>query len=392
MKRLFVLLAALVAMSAVVAGSAFAGGAHGQRRLSVHARSRTAALGSPVITSLKVAGRKPLPAAGAPMTVKVIVRNGVSCTFKSQLDSFDLTAYKTVPCASGAASVVIPAIPNPRHAPFKLVYSVRVTGVRGQSVERRVSVPQASARPVSPPSPPPPPWRVSGNWSGYVLPSPGTPVTFAGGQFTVPILNCRATPNAGVGVWAGIGGDPSNQGSSDGSLLQTGVTSECVNGIQSDVGWWEEFPQYSAVNFSSFSVSPGDHIKAEVYQSSNGSWVTWLDDESTGLAGIMVSGEGWGVEADTANSFYYQGRTATLTYGGGYTAEWIAEAYTQGDGTQATLANYGTVTFTNLQMNPAGLPLLPSDEVALQPQGAPSVISTPSAAGADTSFSVTYTG
>ena len=80
-------------------------------------------------------------------------------------------------------------------------------------------------------------------------------------------------------------------------------------------------------------------------------WATRVDDLTTGLSGSMVAGQGWGVGGDNGNSFQYQGRTIGLTYGGGYTAEWIAEAYGTADGTQETLADYGSITFTNLRTN-----------------------------------------
>jgi hypothetical protein len=151
-------------------------------------------------------------------------------------------------------------------------------------------------------------------------------------------------------------------------------------------------PNY-ARPFYGFPVSAGDSIQASVYHDTNGNWDTRVDDLTTGLSGWMVTGGGWGVAPDSTNYFYYQGRTTYLTYGGGYTVEWIAEAFGQSEGSQVTLADYGTITFTNLRTSLSSWYLAPSDEIAMEPQDATSVISTPSSPGSDNdSFSVSYTG
>src|SRR5262249_16558705 len=89
--------------------------------------------------------------------------------------------------------------------PLRWKFTLKARNARGQvAVVRRTLVVHA------------PPFAVSPNWSGYVVPST-TSVTEVAGQFTVPKLNCKHTPNAGVSIWAGIGG----AGGSSGELLQT---------------------------------------------------------------------------------------------------------------------------------------------------------------------------
>jgi len=252
--------------------------------------------------------------------------------------------------------------------------------------------PSSSPPSSSPPSltPPATPWRITTNWSGYVIPST-TLVIGANGEFRVPTLNCQATPNAGVSVWAGVGGDPSSQGSSDGTLLQTGIRAECVSGVQNNVGWWEEWPQYYETDFDNFPVSPRDTIKASVYEATDGSWWTRLGDLSTGLSGWMGTGQSWGVGTDTSMRYARQGSTAAVSYGGGYTAEWIVEAYAS-SGSQVTLPDYGAITFSNLGVAGApGWAFLPSEQVAMQPPWASSPISTPAQNDND-GFTVTYSG
>ncbi|MCL6095295.1 MAG: G1 family endopeptidase, partial [Actinobacteria bacterium] len=235
----------------------------------------------------------------------------------------------------------------------------------------------------------------SPNWSGYVVPSTIL-VTETSGEWTVPTLNCLATPNGTVGIWVGIGGVEWSNGSSSGALLQTGVTATCVDGAQQDFGWWEEFPMNpnELIPFSGFPVSPGDLIKASVYEAVSGAWVTRVDDLSTGLSGIMITGEGWGVYVDgSGSSFPEQGSTADVFYSGGYTAEWIVEdpaSQVKPTDVLVPFADYGTVTFSDLTTSLSPWYLTSSEAVEIYQNG--TVLSTPSVPPGNDGFSVSYTG
>jgi len=225
----------------------------------------------------------------------------------------------------------------------------------------------------------------SQNWSGYVVPSSSSLVTQTSGEFTVPTLDCAATPNADVGIWVGTGG------TGNAALLQTGVASSCVNGAQQDYGWWEEVPSNpnNAVNFTGFTVSPGDVIEASVFQMNTGAWETSVDDLTTGLTGIMRTGDGWGVSTGgSTGSFTPQGSTVGLSYSGAYTGEWIVED-PESNGSLATFADYGTVSFTNLTTSISSWSLTPGEGYEIVQ--ANTVISTPSSPS-NGAFSVTYTG
>jgi hypothetical protein len=231
----------------------------------------------------------------------------------------------------------------------------------------------------------------SPNWSGYVIPSSSQLFTEVSGDWTVPSLNCAATPNAGDSIWVGIGGVLWPTGGTSGVLLQTGVATNCVDGVQQDFGWWEEFPSVPNHEeaFSSFPVSPGDSIAASVYQGTTGAWETRVDDLSTGLSGVMVTGEGWGVMSDGSSTFPEQGSTAGLSYSGGYTAEWVVEDYELSSGALASFADYGTVSFAGLTTSLTSWSLTPNEAVEMIQGGV--VLSTPSAASGG-GFSVSYTG
>ena len=193
------------------------------------------------------------------------------------------------------------------------------------------------------------------NWSGYVLPT-STIVTYASGQWTVPTLNCVDTPNSNSSTWVGTGGETWTSGGWSGSLLQTGIEDDCVNGVQQDSGWWEIVPATpnNEQTFTNFPVSPGDSILAEVYQATSGQWVTAVQDLTTGLQGVMETGNSWDVTTIANNTLVggVQGDASGMSYSGGYTAEWIQEDVTNTTaGSLFPLANFGAVTFTNLETN-----------------------------------------
>ena len=228
----------------------------------------------------------------------------------------------------------------------------------------------------------------SSNWAGYVVPSTTQLITEASGEWTVPVLNCAVTPSASVWTWVGIGGASSPTGGSSGVLLQTGVGSQCVAGAQQNQGWWEEYPSSpnQAINFSSFPVAPGDVMKGEVFQTTSGAWETLLDDTTTGLMGVMVTGQGWGIGPDSGSTYSVQGSTSGLSYSGGYSAEWIVEDPSI-SGQQPPLADFGTVTFTNLGTSLSSWSLPADEAYEIVQNGA--VLATAGAPQAD-GFSVTY--
>jgi hypothetical protein len=227
----------------------------------------------------------------------------------------------------------------------------------------------------------------SSNWSGYAIPSDSI-FTWVSGRWTVPQLNCAHTPNAGASSWVGIGG----WGAGSGDLLQTGITMDCVNGSPSYFSWFELYPSNpnTAVAFAGLPVSAGDQIEAEVFRGQTGAWETRVDDLTEGLSGVMVTGEGWGVMPDNASSFPAQGSTASLSYGGGTSAEWIVEAYFL-NGAQLPLADFGTIGFSDIRTSLSPWHLSDEDSITLVQNGV--AVSTPSEPDTvNSGFTVSYTG
>ncbi len=235
--------------------------------------------------------------------------------------------------------------------------------------------------------------HVSSNWSGYVLPTT-TSNTLSSGEWTVPRLNCAATPNGNSATWVGMGGVSRSDGTSAGSLLQSGTEEDCVNGAQVNSGWFELVPSNPnhEQTFSNFPVSPGDTIQAIVgYR--NGQWTTDLENLNTGLSAIMVIGNSWGVysTATGASVGGIQGDASTLTYAGAYSVEWIQEVVTNAN-TDAlfTLPHYGSVTFFNLQTSLQAWTLGTSDAYEITDSNG-AAISVPGSIVND-GFTVNYTG
>jgi hypothetical protein len=162
------------------------------------------------------------------------------------------------------------------------------------------------------------------NWAGYVL-MDGS-YQEVGAEWTVPTLNCNVVPNGSTSDWVGVDGwvQPAD-------LFQAGTSSMCAGGSQSNSAVWSD----GALDYvwqDQFSVNAGDVISASVVQTSSGAWRATVYD--------MTSGQ-----STTASE--------PAVYAGS-SVEWVAEdPGTQGSMVLAPLADFGTVTFTNLGVSPS---------------------------------------
>ncbi len=198
------------------------------------------------------------------------------------------------------------------------------------------------------------------NWSGQYA----TGTTFSGiqGDWTVPTVQPTQTLEA-TGTWIGIDdGSPA----SDGDIIQTGTAEQTQGGSTTYYAWYELFP---SVPVLIGQVFPGDQMEAQIIQNSGSSWTINIEDVSQ--AGDIAS--------------------IPVTYDGpGESAEWIQELPTALSGPQPYLANFGSVTFTQMALtaaDPATGVVGPVD--MLDSQG--NVISSAGAlAGSPPSFTITY--
>jgi hypothetical protein len=206
----------------------------------------------------------------------------------------------------------------------------------------------------------------------------------------VPTLNCSATPNASESTWDGIGGAVLGE-----ALIQTGVESDCINSVQTNVPWWEivggatNLPEQP---FNNFPVQAGETLTVTVGQdSASGAWITCLADAQTGEIGAMVTGASAGIaqgncSGGTISNYTPQEDASTFTYSGGTTAEWIAEDPTEAaNGTLFPLANFGRVTFSGIGMSTSG------SAIATEIVQGGQILATPGPLS-NNSFTVTYTG
>jgi hypothetical protein len=109
----------------------------------------------------------------------------------------------------------------------------------------------------------------STNWSGYVATGTwsGAQFRYVQATFTVPSLNCAATPGTTsapttVGDWVGLDGVGYNFGASN-TVEQDGIAAQCASGAAQYYAWWENYPNNPT--YPNLTISPGDAIEADVY-------------------------------------------------------------------------------------------------------------------------------
>jgi hypothetical protein len=177
----------------------------------------------------------------------------------------------------------------------------------------------------------------SGNWSGYVVTSPGSAPIYAYvyGEWNVP----RAYAESGFyssdhsSFWVGIDGFGSND------VVQDGTDSNTFTlfwiGTSSYDGWVEWYPLSSQV-VSNFPVNPGDRLHA---------W-TWMTDASGNYTANPTVGNFYMWNSTQGYYVRYSINTPSGASFSGHQAEWVMERPTVG-GSVASLANYSYAQMTN---------------------------------------------
>jgi hypothetical protein len=149
----------------------------------------------------------------------------------------------------------------------------------------------------------------SSNWSGYAVVGEG--FQQARGSWIVPAVDCTVTPTASVSFWVGI------DGWDNATVEQTGTDSDCDGGSPSYYAWYEFAPK-AGVTITSVSVSPGDHMAAQVNYAGDSEFIVTITNQSTGAS-------------YTTSAAVPEAQRAS--------AEWIAEL------NGYNLSDYGTVSF-----------------------------------------------
>ena len=193
----------------------------------------------------------------------------------------------------------------------------------------------------------------STNWAGII--DSGTQFTGVGGDWTVPTVQ----PSAGSessSTWIGI------DGALNSSLIQTGTDQGSSGSGTTDFAWYEVLPNPAVVIGL---VSPGDQMQASIVETSPGTWTLSIADLTSAQS---VSGP--------------------LSYSGpGTSAEWIEEDPFV-NGQQPPLANFGSATFSNMEVTSPNISTTALSAVEMI-DSADNVIAYPGNV-VNNSFTVTY--
>lgn len=324
-----------------------------------------------------------VPASGTTVTLNLSSTNATICSLSS-VPSLWAAGSVSVPCTGTYPITVVPA-----STARQWVFTFTADNGAGQSATATQTLTQTAPVQSTPTA-----YNTSNNWSGYVVPSSSALITDAQGDFTVPTMNCADTPNGDTSIWVGIGGQQWSTGGNSGTLLQTGIDADCVAGLQQNDAWFERWPSVpnNSQMFENFPVYAGDQFQVSVYETTTNQWVTLLSDVNTGESGIMLTGDSWGVGPTSSilNSWTVQGDTSGLSYGGGYTAEWILEDNTNSTTNQLNpFANFESVTWTNLESSFTTWSLTHDETWAIVQDGV--TLATPTATTSD-GFTVGYNG
>ncbi|MBA3825551.1 MAG: hypothetical protein H0X24_16840, partial [Ktedonobacterales bacterium] len=172
----------------------------------------------------------------------------------------------------------------------------------------------------------------SQNWAGYTIattPPAKTPhVTAISATWQVPQVTGPA--NSDSSTWVGIGGVKND------SLIQAGTDQLMQNGKVGYYAWIELLPALPQP-VQGITLLPGDTVTVSIKYESGQAWTISITDKD---ANITV--------------------TQKVTYASCFcSAEWIEEAPSI-NGQQATLADFTSVTFTNMTATVGGKTAIPT--------------------------------
>jgi len=158
---------------------------------------------------------------------------------------------------------------------------------------------------------------VSHNWVGYAVTGDPGSITDVKGSWIVPAVNSATGSDGYSAFWVGIDGFNSH------TVEQIGTESDYVNGSPQYYAWFELFPSYP--HEVPISVSPGDHILAEVKYDGGNTFTLSLTNLSAGQSfqrNVTVSGANrssaeWIAEAPSADSVLPLADFSSVQFGPG---------------------------------------------------------------------------
>jgi hypothetical protein len=215
---------------------------------------------------------------------------------------------------------------------------------------------------------------VSSDWAGYAVASnnllPQPTVEAVSGSWTVPKV-AISDSDSFSSTWVGIGG------ALDSTLIQVGSEQDSVLGQAVYSLWYEALPG-AAVTIQNITISPGDQLSASItlVNDTTRSWQIGIADDTTGAC------------------FTQNCHEQNLTYSSSrLTADWIVERPTVNN-QKAALADFGTITFTNLSAQIGGKTgspnAFPEDHIFMQNNQNNQIAAASNLKDQGTSFTVTY--
>jgi autotransporter-associated beta strand protein len=167
----------------------------------------------------------------------------------------------------------------------------------------------------------------STNWSGYLVSAPSGAFTDIDSTWVIPTVHASSSGTTYSADWIGF------DGVSDGTVEQCGTSGDVTSGGTASYYAWYEFYPLSETEIPSLLVHPGDTMTAEI---------TYEPSEYSSTSGYAYYFD----LSDQTDGESYTNTIYTMNNDARSSAEWISEAPSV-NGTQATLANYGSVTFSN---------------------------------------------
>jgi hypothetical protein len=190
----------------------------------------------------------------------------------------------------------------------------------------------------------------SGNWSGYVaatnLASPqANSVSAVSGSWIVPTVTGPSSGSTYSATWVGI------DGFGNSTVEQIGTEQDVINGVTTYDAWWEMYSSKGAkvagqgyeAPINTMTILPGDSITASVQYISSG---THAGQFYLSIVDNSRSKDSFSTYQTSAQT---QNPTAQRSM-----AEWIVEPPTVNNSV-ASLANFGSVTFTNASATISGV-------------------------------------
>ncbi|WP_051343865.1 G1 family glutamic endopeptidase [Alicyclobacillus herbarius] len=231
----------------------------------------------------------------------------------------------------------------------------------------------------------------SQNWSGYAISGDSGSFTSIVGNWSVPEVKASGAGEPGSGgggwwqrllrwlcLWLGCetGWAPDTysatwigiDGFTDTQLIQVGTAQNVIAGQAQYYAWWEILPSpETVIPPAAYPVQPGDQMTATITRQEDGRWRISLWNQSQGWVFVR----------------------SNLSYDGPLmSAEWIEEA-PEVDGQLATLADFGSVTFTGCSVNGSPVRLQPANAGAMVQGG--EVVAVPSVpAKTGDAFTIAY--